>query len=106
MVLTFNHIYNNIPTLKKEKTMPDNKRDPTKDITEAFTRLAELNKQPKDPFDGKHLSVVTLSMWADDEYPKDFLEKYIERHAEHFAECEKCRKNVEFYKDKRRKNGF
>lgn len=73
------------------------------DITKAFEELGKARAAvPKDPFEGKHLSLVTLSMWADDEYPEDFLEQYIARHAEHFSQCEKCQKNVEFYKSKRR----
>jgi hypothetical protein len=77
-------------------------------IDEAFKCLERARaEKPKDPFDGKHLSVVTLSMWADDEFPESFLEEYIARFGNHLFQCEKCQKNVAFYRTQRRsKNPF
>lgn len=74
-------------------------------LTEAFGRTEQTKPEPSyDPFDGKHVSVVTLDMWANDEFPKEFLEQYIARFGDHVAQCEKCQKNVELYKSKRLKS--
>ena len=62
----------------------------------------EKDKKYQDYLDGEHLRIKTLGMWADDEFPENFLENLLARYAEHFAKCEICQKNVAFYKSQRR----
>jgi hypothetical protein len=71
---------------------------------EVFERLAKAKaEKPKDPFEGRHLSVVVMGQWADGERPEDFMEEYLSRNAEHISECEGCRSNIAFYKDAHQK---
>ena len=71
-------------------------------LLKAFVSLEEVKtEKPDDSLDGEHLRIKTLGMWADDDYPEDFLEKYIARYAEHFSKCETCQKNVAFYRTQR-----
>ncbi len=84
--------------------MPNDKR--IKPFSElllgAFGRLEKTKtEKPDESLDGEHLRIKTLGMWADDDYPEDFLEKYIARNAEHFAQCKTCQNNVAFYRTQR-----
>ena len=72
-------------------------------ILKAFADVEEVKTaKPDESLDGEHLRIKTLGMWADDDYPEDFLEKYIARNAEHFAQCKTCPSNLAFYKTQRR----
>ena len=71
---------------------------------EVFERLAKAKaEKSKDPFEGKHLSVVVLDQWADGELYEEFLKEYVSRNAKHISECERCRDNIAFYKDAHQK---